>query len=164
MVRRRGLLASAGLAAAGLAWGQAAEAQKPAPPPRPRDLRKMPWKPAIGLNGFASTARERPYPLWEILEFAAGLGYVGVELVEGWPSGATPSRTTPSRGKGTLDTKTRRARRHEGEPQARDRRIAGSPEPWVLLVPSCLRALRVGSSWVTSLRRLWCFVGLVSLA
>jgi len=51
------------------------------------------WKTAIGLNGFASGARkyQSNYPIWEILRFANDHGFDGVELVDGWPSGAYPS-------------------------------------------------------------------------
>ena len=50
------------------------------------------WKSAIGLNGFASGERKhkRRYPIWEVLEFAHQAGFDGVELVDGWPSGAYP--------------------------------------------------------------------------
>ena len=45
------------------------------------------WKPAIGLNGFMSSARAygKHYPIREVLDFAAREGFKGVELVGGWP-------------------------------------------------------------------------------
>lgn len=46
------------------------------------------WKPAIGLNGFLSSAGKykKSYPLWEILDYASRTGFAGVELVQLWPS------------------------------------------------------------------------------
>jgi sugar phosphate isomerase/epimerase len=57
------------------------------------------WKTAIGLNGFESAARagQGPYPIWEVLDFAARLGFDGVELVAGWPMGPYPSAKQPDR-------------------------------------------------------------------
>lgn len=51
-----------------------------------------PWRAGLGLNGFMSSAAEfkKTYPLWEVLDFAARLGFDGIELVEGWPQGGYP--------------------------------------------------------------------------
>lgn len=75
-ISRRAALAAGVAASAALAWSsqQAAAAA-------------MPWKPIIGLNGFASVWGSAPTMLWEALEYAASLGFVGVELVTGWPPG-----------------------------------------------------------------------------
>ena len=50
------------------------------------------WKTAIGLNGFASSARkyDKTFPIWEVLDYAARTGFDGVELMRGWPSGNYP--------------------------------------------------------------------------
>lgn len=64
----------------------AAGAQEPRLP-KPRDVSRMLWKPAIGLNGFLSVSRDHNTMHWEALEFASDLGFVGVELVNGWPGG-----------------------------------------------------------------------------
>jgi sugar phosphate isomerase/epimerase len=50
------------------------------------------WKLGLGLNGFASGERkyDARYPLWEVLHFATEIGFEGIELVDGWPSGAYP--------------------------------------------------------------------------
>lgn len=55
--------------------------------------KKVRWKTAIGLNGFASSSRKfkKTYPIWEIIDFASRNGFDGVELVRGWPMGDYPS-------------------------------------------------------------------------
>lgn len=57
------------------------------------------WRTAIGLNGFESSARkyQQSFPLWEVLNFAAGEGFDGVELVQGWPMGPYPRGTEMAR-------------------------------------------------------------------
>ena len=57
------------------------------------------WKTAIGLNGFASASRkyEKPFPIWEVLDFASRTGFDGVELVRGWPAGGYPKPENTSR-------------------------------------------------------------------
>ncbi len=57
------------------------------------------WKTAIGLNGFASASRKygKVYPIREVLAFASRHGFDGVELVNGWPSGAYPRVTQKKR-------------------------------------------------------------------
>jgi sugar phosphate isomerase/epimerase len=51
-----------------------------------------PWKTAIGLNGFSSSAQkyEKIFPIWEVLDYAARSGFDGVELMRGWPMGNYP--------------------------------------------------------------------------
>jgi sugar phosphate isomerase/epimerase len=51
------------------------------------------WRPAIGLNGFASSSwkYKKTYPIWEVLDFAARNGFEGVELMSNWPMGDYPS-------------------------------------------------------------------------
>jgi len=51
------------------------------------------WKTAIGLNGFMSASQKyrQSYPIWEVLDFASGSGFDGVELVRGWPMGGYPA-------------------------------------------------------------------------
>jgi len=57
------------------------------------------WKTAFGLNGFASSARKynKIYPIWEVLDFAAQLGFRGIELVANWPMGDYPQSEEPTR-------------------------------------------------------------------
>lgn len=52
----------------------------------------VPWKTAIGLNGFMSSAGEygHQFRLEDILDFARRTGFDGVELVQGWPAGDYP--------------------------------------------------------------------------
>ncbi len=54
---------------------------------------KPDWKLAIGLNGFASSSSKygMTFPIWEVLDFARGEGFDGVELVQGWPAGNYPN-------------------------------------------------------------------------
>jgi len=51
------------------------------------------WKTAVGLNGFQSGARkyQKNYPIWEVLDFARGEGFDGIELVGDWPQGGYPA-------------------------------------------------------------------------
>ncbi|MHC4404872.1 MAG: sugar phosphate isomerase/epimerase family protein [Planctomycetota bacterium] len=53
---------------------------------------RPPWKTAVGLNGFASASRKyrKTFPIWEVLDFASGEGFHGVELVGHWPMGGYP--------------------------------------------------------------------------
>jgi len=57
------------------------------------------WKTAVGLNSFSSGARKygKVYPIWEVLDFVARLGYDGIELVGGWPMGDYPKSTETDR-------------------------------------------------------------------
>jgi len=50
------------------------------------------WRTAFGLNGFASSSRKynKTFPLWEVLDFAARLGFHGIELHATWPMGGYP--------------------------------------------------------------------------
>ncbi len=50
------------------------------------------WQTAIGLNGFASASRKygKTFPIWEVLDYASGAGFDGVELVGHWPMGGYP--------------------------------------------------------------------------
>ena len=45
------------------------------------------WKTAIGLNGFQSATAKygKTFPIREVLDFAARIGFEGVELVPNWP-------------------------------------------------------------------------------
>ena len=45
------------------------------------------WRTAFGLNGFASSSRKynRVFPIWEVLDFAAQMGFDGIELHAAWP-------------------------------------------------------------------------------
>jgi len=54
---------------------------------------KVKWKTAIGLNGFASSAAkyDKRFPIWEVLDFAASVGFDGIELMGSWPQGPYPS-------------------------------------------------------------------------
>lgn len=53
---------------------------------------KRGWKTALGLNGFASSSKkyEKTYPIWEVLDFAARMGFDGIELHANWPMGGYP--------------------------------------------------------------------------
>ena len=85
MRRRDALkLLGAGFCASAVAPLAAGGAQPPAQSPR--------WKTAIGLNGFASSSRKygKTFPIWEVLDFASGAGFDGVELVGHWPMGGYP--------------------------------------------------------------------------
>jgi len=57
-----------------------------------RSAEGRPWKTAVGLNGFASSARKyhKVYPIWEVLDFIDRTGFDGVELFNGWPMGPYP--------------------------------------------------------------------------
>jgi sugar phosphate isomerase/epimerase len=57
------------------------------------------WKTAVGLNSFSSGARKygKAYPVWEVLDFVARLGYDGIELVGGWPMGDYPKAAEAGR-------------------------------------------------------------------
>jgi sugar phosphate isomerase/epimerase len=50
------------------------------------------WKTAFGLNGFASSSKKykKNFPIWEVLDFAARMGFDGIELHASWPMGAYP--------------------------------------------------------------------------
>jgi sugar phosphate isomerase/epimerase len=50
------------------------------------------WRTAFGLNGFASSSRKynRVFPIWEVLDFAAQMGFDGIELHAAWPMGGYP--------------------------------------------------------------------------
>ena len=56
-------------------------------PPKPAG-----WRTAFGLNGFASSSRKynKTYPIWEVLDFAARMGFDGIELHATWPMGGYP--------------------------------------------------------------------------
>lgn len=58
-----------------------------------RGLPAPAWRTAMGLNGFASSAKKygKSYPIWEVLKFIQATGFQGVELVGGWPAGAYPN-------------------------------------------------------------------------
>lgn len=51
------------------------------------------WRIAAGLNGFMSSEQvhKQRYPIWEVLDFCRREGFEGIELVQGWPSGAYPA-------------------------------------------------------------------------
>lgn len=85
--RRRLLQQLALIGAASLGGGIQAAAATAAGRPNPR------WRTAVGLNGFESSGRKygRNYPLWEVLDAVSNLGFDGVELVDGWPSGGYPA-------------------------------------------------------------------------
>ena len=57
------------------------------------------WKTAVGLNSFMSGTRKygKVYPIWEVLDFVAKLGYDGIELVGGWPMGDYPKAAETDR-------------------------------------------------------------------
>jgi sugar phosphate isomerase/epimerase len=50
------------------------------------------WRTAFGLNGFASSSRKynKVFPIWEVLDFAAQMGFDGIELHASWPMGGYP--------------------------------------------------------------------------
>ncbi len=50
------------------------------------------WRTAFGLNGFASSSRkyDQMFPIWEVLDFAAQMGFHGIELHATWPMGGYP--------------------------------------------------------------------------
>jgi sugar phosphate isomerase/epimerase len=50
------------------------------------------WRTAFGLNGFASSSRkyDQVFPIWEVLDFAARMGFHGIELHATWPMGGYP--------------------------------------------------------------------------
>ncbi len=56
-------------------------------PPKPGG-----WRTAFGLNGYASssTKYKKVFPIWEILDFAARMGFDGIELHAAWPMGGYP--------------------------------------------------------------------------
>lgn len=89
---RRSFLAATGLSAAAavLASGRGVAAG---------DAKRPGWKTGLGLNGFMSSSDvfKKQYPLWEILEFAVGVGFDGIELVDGWPMGAYPAAEEANR-------------------------------------------------------------------
>lgn len=80
---RREFLQACGLVAASLATTGCATVNQRA---------RMDWKTAIGLNGFQSGSRkyQKNYPIWEVLDFARGEGFDGIELVGDWPQGGYP--------------------------------------------------------------------------
>ena len=53
---------------------------------------RLPWKTAVGLNGFASGERKygRTHSLRNVLSFIRETGFDGVELVQGWRVGDYP--------------------------------------------------------------------------
>ncbi|MCX6898797.1 MAG: sugar phosphate isomerase/epimerase [Verrucomicrobia bacterium] len=88
---RRGALKLAASAFAAPALAMTVAATAPAKNPL--------WKTAVGLNSFSSGTRKygKVYPIWEVLDFVAQLGYDGIELVGGWPMGDYPKSTETER-------------------------------------------------------------------
>ncbi len=89
---RRDFLKASGcaLAATSLAFAGCATTNSPA---------HAGWKTAVGLNGFQSGARkyQKSYPIWEVLDFAHGEGFDGIELVGDWPQGGYPAASEAER-------------------------------------------------------------------
>jgi sugar phosphate isomerase/epimerase len=61
--------------------------------PSAAGAQKRRWKAGLGLNGFMSSGADHKvtYPIWEILAFAVGQKFDGIELVQGWPMGDYPA-------------------------------------------------------------------------
>ena len=94
-MERRSFLKS-GLVASGIAAGAVLPTATVA---AQNGIEKGLWTSGLGLNGFMSSGdlHKKVYPLWEILDFAAGKGFDGIELVEGWPMGGYPSPDEPGK-------------------------------------------------------------------